>query len=123
MGREARVGNWVGKGVSKGDNQKAIVSQSSPAFVGKERVTKFWEARVTSTYPQFLSRAKREWEIFYVFCKRARRESTSLKQIYPRHKHAMRGGDTTRGGGHFGIFGGGWYVGMCRPGLQIGTPF
>ena len=75
MGREARVGNWVGKGVSKGDNQKAIVSQSSPAFVGKERVTKFWEARVTSTYSQFLSRAKREWEIFYVFCKRARRES------------------------------------------------
>ena len=24
-----------------------------------------------------------------------------------------------RGGGHLGIFG----VGMCRPGLQIGTPF
>ena len=24
-----------------------------------------------------------------------------------------------RGGGHLGIF----WVGMCRPGLQIGTPF
>ena len=39
-----------------------------PAFVGKERVTEFWEARVTSTCPQFVSRAKLEWEIFYVFC-------------------------------------------------------
>ena len=39
-----------------------------PAFVGKERVTKFWEARVTSTCPQFVSRAKRKWKIFYVFC-------------------------------------------------------
>ena len=24
-----------------------------------------------------------------------------------------------RGGGHLGVF----WVGMCRPGLQIGTPF
>ena len=39
-----------------------------PAFVGKERVTKFWEARITSTCPQFVSRAKRKWKIFYVFC-------------------------------------------------------
>ena len=66
---EARrlVKGWGGRqetlGQSSG-NRLAIL----PAFVGKERVTKFWEARVTSTCPQFVSRAKREREIFYVFC-------------------------------------------------------
>ena len=61
------MGNGQARAQARGDwdNQAAIVS---PAFVGKDRVTKFWQARVTSTYPQFFSRVKREWEIFYVFC-------------------------------------------------------
>ena len=43
-------------------------SRNPPSVCGEERVTEFWEARVTSTCPQFVSRAKLEWEIFYVFC-------------------------------------------------------
>ena len=31
----------------------------------------------------------------------------------------IEGGKIPGGGGHLGIF----WVGMCRPGLQIGTPF
>lgn len=64
-------GGRQGTGIGTG---KGWLGQSSgnhlgilPAFVGKERVTKFWEARVPSTCPQFVSRAKRECEIFYVF--------------------------------------------------------
>ena len=37
------------------------------------------------------------------------------KHLHQRENWNMGGG----GGGHLGIF----RVGMCRPGLQIGTPF
>ena len=40
-----------------------------------------------------------------------------LKIGKPKARHTSRGGGG--GGGHLGIF----WAGMCRPGLQIGTPF
>ena len=90
-GRQGQLGLGLKLGTGKrrlgqsSGNRLAIL----PAFVGKERVTKFWKARVTSTCPQFVSRAKREWEIFICFLqrqKRVKRESGVAGAYYRNRK-------------------------------------
>ena len=53
------------------------------------------------------------------FGKQERSQSPSLAQVYHPAKQTHVAQAPPGGGDHLGIF----WVGMCRPGLQIGTPF